>query len=254
MLHPTALPETEADTAAPARQKSRARLLPYDVYLRLGHRAVRLFGAGPFDEFAFFQRRGVSEHAEVEYLSCLDPRDAGRGRETYRTFGAFRIRPADARPLLELPQAREVWKRLRRGWGLDALPAVERLNVERWSAFDPATGQEAGGRNRVRASGASGTFRRVRERSFAYVEVLEILRNALEMPERIAWIEGAFQEPLAPGQVVHRYYLDTDVRPWLVRHHWARGKQLFAAELSSTVPRRGLLIYSGKETRARVAA
>lgn len=238
------LQETESDTAAPARLKSRARLLPYDLYLTLGHRAVRLFAAGPFDEFAFFQRGGVSEQAEVEYLTCLDPRDAGRGRETYRTLGAFRLR-SQALALPDLARSREVWSRLRRGWGLDALPPAGRLNVAAWSAFDPRSGREEGGTNRVRASSASGTFRRVRERAFAYTEVLEILRNALEMPERIAWIEGAFDQPLARGEVVHRYYLDTDVRPWLVRHHWSQGKQLFAAELSRSVPRRGLLIYSG---------
>lgn len=238
-----------SDVLDPARQKGRSRLLPCDVVLTLGHRIVRLFRAGPFDEFTFFQRRGVSEASQVEYLTYHEPRDLGRNREAYRPFAAFRLRPENATPLPDLRRSPDLARRLARGWGLDALPAVGRLNVEPWSEFDPGRAEERG-RNRVRASSSSGTFRRVRERSFDYVEVLEILRGTLETPERIAWVEGAFQT--RPTELVHRYYLDCDVRPWLVRHLPSGEKQLFAAELSTTVPRRGLIIYSGKVARVTV--
>lgn len=239
----------ESDVLDPARQKGRSRLLPCDVVLTLGHRIVRLFRAGPFDEFTFFQRTGISENAQVEYLTYHEPRDLGRNREQYRPFAAFRFHAGEPTPLPDLRRSQDLGRRLSRGWGLDALPAVGRLNVERWSEFAPGRAEERG-RNKVRASSSSGTFRRVKERDFGYVEVLEILRSTLNTPERIAWVEGAFHT--APTEVVHRYYLDCDVRPWLVRHFPSGEKLLFAAELSTTVPRRGLIIYSGKLARVSV--
>lgn len=217
----------------------RRRLLPFDLLLTLGHASVRLFSAGPFDEFQFFQRTGAAQTA-VEYLTCLTPKFSGS--ESYKPFGVFRFHSVHAQALPELSRARELWRALR-AYGISKVPAARALaRRQGFGSFDPTTATEEG-RNRIQATIRSGVFLRPGQRDISYVELLDILRTTLSGPEKIAWIEGAFRHSLAHGEVVQRYYLDRELRAYVVRHHWEEGKALYQAEPSGGHQARGLLIY-----------
>ncbi len=56
--------------------EDREAVLPFELFLTIGMRSLRLFPSGPIEEFHFFQRRGVPAHHRVEFLSRLDPESA----------------------------------------------------------------------------------------------------------------------------------------------------------------------------------
>lgn len=258
-----ALPAPTAARGAPAEEPagtpsptgvlvpSTGSELPCDLLLTTGHGAVCLFAAGPIDELCFFQRAGVPEHLEVEFLSRLDP--AERGSEDYKPYGMFRLRTGDGQPLPragELPE--DFWATLYREHGLvKLLPAARVLDPRGWEAWDPRRNGPDAGRNRVVPQHPDYTFKRARGQRYTHADLLEIVRRHLRGPERIAWLEAAFPEQLAPGQIVHRYWLDAARRIWLVRHHWARGKQLHRAHTSEEA--KALLIASGALPRRKAA-
>ncbi|MCA8926337.1 MAG: hypothetical protein KDD82_31305 [Planctomycetes bacterium] len=216
-----------------SRSVRRERLLPYDVFLCQGMQSVRLFRKGPFDEFTFFQRSDVPAGHGVEYLTRLEPRE--HRSERYTAYGVLRMR--DPQPFPRLDLLRPLWQALRLRLGLDWLPSAKPY-LRRSSAYGPAD-DPARGVNRIRASRGSGVFQR-QGTQVHYSEVLDLLRDELHGAERVAWIETAFSE--APATLTHRYYLDSDLGVFLVRHHPTAGKQLFAAEISAARGR-GLLIY-----------
>jgi hypothetical protein len=240
----------EAPLSPPAPIATCETELPFDLLLTSGHGAVPLFSAGPIDELGFFQRCGVPEHLEVEFLTRLAPED--RGREDYKPYGMFRLRSGDGAPLPrqeELPEA--FWAALYREHGLVKILPAARVLSPRTSAWDARRNDPAAGRNRATPLNPDYNFKRVRGRRYTHADLLAILCRHLRGPERIAWIEGAFPEALEAGQIVHRYYLDASRRLWLVRHHWARGKSLHRAHTSEEAKQ--LLIASGALPRRKAA-
>lgn len=217
-----------------SRKVRRGRLLPFDVFLCQGFQSVCVFRKGPFDEFTFFQRSDVPTHHDVEYLTRLAPRDDGK--ERYAAYGVIRLREAE--PLPRLHQLKPLWQVLRQRLGIDRIPSAK-VYLRRSSAYAPA-GDPTRGVNRIRATLGSGVFQRQGARQVHFSEVLDVLRDELHGAERVAWIETAF--PDAPETLTHRYYLDTDLGVFLVRHHPTEGKQLFRAQLSAARGD-GLLIY-----------
>lgn len=224
--------------------------LPCDLLLTTGHGAVRLFAAGPVDELSFFQRSHVPSHLEVEFLTRLDRADAGT--EAFKPYGMFRLRSQDGQPLPDpkkLPES--FWAELYREHGLVKLLPAPRVLSTAFTAWDPSQGSPERGLNRVRAANPDWNWKRVRGRRYLHADLLELLRRHLPGPERIAWVESAIPDALPPGEIVHRYYIETGRRLWLVRHHWARGKSLHRAHTSEEAKR--LLVISGALPR-RMAA
>jgi len=220
--------------ATESRQVRRTRLMPFDVFLCQGYQSVRVFTKGPFDEFTFFQRGGIGSQHDVEYLTRLSPQNDGK--ERYTAYGMIPL--ADAQPLPELSQLRPFWRILKLKLGLDRLPPA-RVFLRQPNAWTPGA-DAAQGINRIRAGKSSGVFHQRGRRIVHYYQVLDLLRHELHGAERVAWIETAFHQ--APETVTHRYYLDSDLGVFLVRHHPSEGKQLFQATLSE-VRGQGLLIY-----------
>src|SRR5437762_640940 len=72
------------------RCPSRRRTLRCDLFLTLGPASIRLFAAGPVEEFQFFQRFGMSADHDLEFVTRLDASDAGT--ENYRAYGIFALR------------------------------------------------------------------------------------------------------------------------------------------------------------------
>lgn len=180
----------------PAPRRSAPRHdLGSDVLLSLAHGTRVLFPRGPIDELAFFLRGDVSPRHDLEFVT--------RGTsEAFEGHALLRLdRPgADvALPPLRAVEAR--WAALRAEHGLTGLPRPE-----------PAPGRE--GLNRVAARGCAHVDE-VRRR-LSQAETLTLLRAELTVLERIAWVEQAFRAP--PDGIVHRYYLEADGTPWLVRH------------------------------------
>ena len=223
------------------RVVGRERVLPFDLFLAQGHGALPLFQAGPFDELSFFQRRVSPRGHEVEYLLRQDAK--GRDREGFRPFAVFRITPASERALPDPRRDRALRALLRERYGLTSLPRPKALGDRVARAFDPERGDATAGRNRLRASSTSGVFKRVGERDFSHVEVLELLRRHLDGSSLVGWVEAAFDTPPARGVVLHRYYLGADLRGYLVRDHWSEGKSLYMAEPSGGDTAHGLFVY-----------
>ena len=250
---PRVLPgRAEADPApAPLATEGTCGVeLPFDLLLTSGHGAVSLFQAGPIDELAYFQRSGVPEHLEVEFLTRLDP--AARGSEDYQPYGMFRLRAGDGQPLPrqeDLPEA--FWAGLYREHGLVKVLPAARLLAPGSGSWDARTNGFEAGRNRARALHPDYNFKRVRGRRYTHADLLAILCRHLSGPERIAWLEGIFPDALPRGHIVHRYYLDSARRLWLVRHHWAAGKLLHRAHTSQEA--RQLLVASGALPRRKAA-
>lgn len=224
--------------------------LPFDLLLTSGHGAVPLFQAGPIDELAFFQRSGVPEHLEVEFLTRLDPQ--ARGSEDYQPYGMFRLRAGDGQALArqeDLPES--FWAGLYREHGLVKILPASRVLDPATTCWDARQNDPRAGHNRVRAQHPDYNFKRVRGRRYTHQDLLAILCQHLRGTERIAWIEGAFPDALPKGQIVHRYYLDSARRLWLVRHHWAQGKLLHRAHTSQEA--KNLLVASGALPRRKAA-
>lgn len=193
--------------AAPRRSAPR-RELGDDLLLALGHGAVRLFSRGPIDELTFFQRTDVPCRHDLEFVT--------RGSvEAFEGHALLRLdRPAADAPLPSIRSVEARWAALREAHGLTGLPRPE-----------PAPGTD--GLNRVAARGCAQVDE-VRRR-LSQAETLTLLRTELSTLERIAWVEAAFRGTPPAGCLVHRYYLDAEGTPWLVRHDRG-GKRVIRAE------------------------
>lgn len=186
----------------------RARALPWSLHVTHGAASVRLCPAGPVDALRLLEREGLSGEHELEFVTRLE---AGA---PYAPYAVVRL-SEDARGL---PGLEAVRARL----GVEALPAAAALLVRAWPEA-PLPGER--GIRRARVTGtptARGLLRRIE------VE--------LPAPERIAWIEAAW--PPAPRLLTHRYYVDHDGTPWVVRDRGQGGKTLHEGEVSPDAARR----------------
>lgn len=201
-------------------------LLPFEVLLNLGTSSVQLFPNGQIDEFYFYQRRGVAEDLEVEFVTRLDEIDAGT--ENYKPYVLFRPKGDDV-PLARPYDDEELLQVFNQTYGLNTFPTVKEV-AGKFTTYDPSQPDPATGRNRVVAAAPETVFAEVGDRRFTHGQMLEILRSELSMPQKIAWIEEAFDASLPEGEITHRYYLDVTKQVYLVRHHWSEGKKLLMAE------------------------
>jgi hypothetical protein len=220
-----------APRARRVTEERRRRTMPCQLYLTMGWNSVPLFPSGGVDCFSFFQRGGVSASHEVEYLARLD--EADQGSEEYQPYGLFRLQANQAEALPNLETRGDLWERLTSRYGLSGLPSAQALASHTFTTFDPRYSEPLAGVNRIDPPTSAKAYIPARRRHYSYAEVLEILRAELDSPERIAWMELTFPDPPALGEIVHRYYLDEQKQAWLVRHHWAQGKQLFRAQTNA---------------------
>ena len=151
------------------------------------------------------------------------------GTERFEAFGLFRLREREAQKLPDLRHATALWEALERDLGLRALPRARSLLRQ--------TGSGPGGTTTWRIVGGSRSFCTSHGPRVAHTELLDWLRATLSPAEKIAWMEGAFDQPIAMGQIVHRYYVDARRQAWLLRHHWHHGRQLFQAQTSAEARR-----------------
>ena len=229
-------PDPGVEAAAPSRaarapRRERPRTLPFDVYLNLGMRSVKLFAAGPLDPFCFFQRCSVSEHHDVEFLARLDPEHAGT--EEYKPYGLIRLRPSHAQPVPTLQRERAFWETLHEDYGLARIPLARSLVPNRSSAYDPRDGDRKSGLNGLTPPKSGRVFQRVGRRRYTHADMLEVLRREMTSLQAVAWIEEAFSARPVEGQILQRYYLTPEKQVVVVRDHWARGKSLFRSETSA---------------------
>jgi hypothetical protein len=211
--------------AAPSQRR---RTMPCELFLNIGWQSIKLFPSGPIDEFRFFQRGGVSLSHDVEFLARLDLEDAGT--EEFKPYGLFRLERRYSEALANLEQREDLWATLLEDYGLQALPGVRALASHRFQSFDPRFDSADEGANRIDPPEGAKAYVRASHRHFSYADVLGILRVEMSTQEKIAWLEAAFDEKLAAGEVYHRYYLDRSKQAWLVRHHWTTGKRLYRAQ------------------------
>ncbi|RMG06845.1 MAG: hypothetical protein D6731_24925 [Planctomycetota bacterium] len=202
-------------------------LLPFQIFLNMGTTSAELFPAGQIDEFYFFQRKGISEDLEVEFVTRLEESDAGT--ENFKPYVLFKPK-GEHLELVDLQKEEDLWKTLDQTYGLVTIPKAKKMvGGAPFNVFDPSNPGSTGS-NRIAAAEPEKVFKEVGERKFTYGEMLEILRNELTTPQKIAWMEEAFSERPAEGEIVHRYYLDVTKQVYLVRDHYAEGKKLFMAE------------------------
>ena len=202
-------------------------LLPFDVFCNLGMTSVQLFPSGQIDEFSFYQRTGISEDVDTEFVTRLEESD--KGTENYKPYVLFRPK-SEGLPLVDLQQEDDFWKTLDMTYGLVTIPKAKKM-VNGFGTFDPKSGEDPSiGFNRIEPVEPDKVFKEVGEKTYSYKDMLQILRNELLMPQKIAWVEEAFSEAPPAGQIVHRYYLDVTKQVYLVRHHHTEGKTLFVAE------------------------
>lgn len=218
-------------------------VLPFDLHLTFGASSVRVFSAGPIDEWRFFQREGVPEHADVEFVTRLDRAD--RGTEAFQAYGMLRLRGA-ALSFPDLRASDALWQRVYRDFGLTKLPKARDVAAVEGLAWRPE-GAPEDGHDRVRPA-RDGAWQRVGGKVYTCADALEVVRRTLVGAQRIAWIEELFRKPPPEGQVVHRYWLDTSRMIYLVRHHWKDGKRLLLVE--TTAEARRLCAASGAVRRA----
>lgn len=203
-------------------------LLPFELYTNLGTRSVKMFDVGQIDEFRFFMRRGVSEDLEVEFVTRLEEADAGT--ENYKPYVLFKT-TQEGLPLIDLKKEDELWEALDMAYGLDAIPRLKDVMPAAFGAYDPKKSDDAkSGVNIVKAANPTKEFKKVGDKVYTYGDMYRILGTELRLPQKIAWVEEAFNDPLPEGDIVHRYYLDVTKQLFLVRHHWKEGKVLYAAE------------------------
>jgi hypothetical protein len=220
------------------------RQLPCDLYLTMGASSVRAFAAGPIDEFAFFQRYGVSDRHDTEFLTRLDATD--RGTENFKGWGLFRL-GSESQPLAALESDQGLRQRLK-SYGLERLPLARQMFEGGLTAYDPRRDEHLlAGRNRLEPPSSSKTFKKVGERRYSYRDVLEILRQELTGPQTVAWIEATLPPPPPLSPIVHRYYLDTHKQAYLVRDRRDAPKQLFLAETSDEALE--AILASGRQVR-----
>jgi hypothetical protein len=183
----------------------------------------------------------------MEFLSRLDPADAGS--ENYKPYGLFRLEPERARPLFDADEVSRLWSILQE-CGVARPPDAASFAGAALQSYDPRRPGSEGTNRLVAAAGARASARRGRRR-LSYGEVLDILRDVMAPREKIAWIEDAFSDPPAPGEIVHRYYLGTNRQAYVVRDHWETGKSLFEAETSAEAI--AVCLSSGNYSRLRAA-
>lgn len=203
-------------------------LLPFDLLTNLGMSSVRLFPAGQIDELSFFQRTGVSDDLEVEFITRLEEIDAGT--ENYKPYVLLRPK-TEGLAIPDMQKQEEFWKTLDQTYGLVTIPKLAKINAKPFTMFDARKpGDAKNGINRITAAEPDKVFKEVGEKKYTYADMLDILRGELTMPQKIAWVEEAFVEKPAQGEIVHRYYLDVTKQVYLVRDHWSEGKKLFISE------------------------
>jgi hypothetical protein len=203
-------------------------LLPFELYANMGTRSVKMFDVGQIDEFRFFMRKGVSADLEVEFVTRLEESDVGT--ENFKPYVLFKTN-SEGLPLIDLAKEDDLWESLEMSYGLDAIPRVKDVFQGAITAFDPKKSEDAKtGVNLISATNPAKEFKKVGDKSYNMGDMHRILTSDLRLPQKIAWVEQAFSEPLPEGEIVHRYYLDVTKQLFLVRHHWKDGKVLFAAE------------------------
>lgn len=196
-----------------------------DLFLLTGTAAIPLFQSGPADPLAFFQRRGVPEDHEVEYVVRCD------GDEP-QPWAVLRLREERAVTMPDPQRAEAFWRALYRDTGLVSLPRASTLTRGlSTGAFDLAAPDPSSGRNVLACPKPDAVFKRVAGRGYTHDEALAFVRDKLRGVHLISWIEEAFPRKLPTGEVVHRYYMDRG-HVYLVRHHWVAGKALFLAQPS----------------------
>ncbi len=196
-----------------------------DLFLLTGTAAIPLFQAGPVDPLAFFQRRGVPEDHDIEYVVRCE------GDEP-QPLAVLRLRDDRAITMADPQRAEAFWRDLYRSTGLPSLPRASTLTRGlATGAFDLSAADPGRGRNVLACPRPETVFRRVAGRPYTHAEALAFVRERLRGVHLISWIEEAFPRKLATGEIVHRYYLDRG-HVYLVRHHWAAGKLLFLAQPS----------------------
>lgn len=233
---------TSGAVRVPPRQPSGSREplvlsekhLPCELFLTMGTASHSLWEPGPIDELSVYVRYDVEAEHDVEYITRLDPEQGGG--EDYRPYGLFRLRPRLSIPLPRLKDMLPLWEVLYRDHGLTRLPRARSLfGLGPNPRLDH--GELPGGLNRLVPDDPEKLYKKTREGSYTYLEVLQVVQSELNTRQRIAWIEEAFKRPLPAGEIVHRYYLDSQRRVYLVRHHWDEGKHLYRAETSSHAQR-----------------
>jgi hypothetical protein len=232
------------------RAERRERLgprLPFDLFLCQASRSQRIYAGGSFDPFTCYERQGVTAFHDVEFLTRLSFQD--RGSERYDPFGVIRLYRGGSR-LPRLADARRLWESLRIDYGLREIPPASWLLQS--EPLEVRAGEQRTFRRRVTPPRSARVFARVGMRRYFYSDVLQILRERLSATQTVAWMEAAFQAPLRPGEIRHRYYLTRGRQVLLVRHHWRDGKRMFRAETSEEARR--LCASSGAFRRLRIAA
>lgn len=196
-----------------------------DLFLLTGTAAIPLFQSGPTDPLAFFQRRGVPEEHEVEYVVRHEHGEP-------QPWAVLRLRDDRAITMADPQRAEAFWRDLYRTTGLASLPRASTLTRGlSTDAFDLGSPEPGRGRNVLACPRPETVFKRVSGRPYTHGEALALIRDKLRGVHLISWIEEAFPRKLPTGEIVHRYYLDRG-HVYLVRHHWAAGKALFLAQPS----------------------
>lgn len=197
-----------------------------DLFLLTGTAAIPLFASGPTDPLAFFQRRGVPEDHDVEYVVRCD--EAGEPQP----WAVLRLRDDLALTMADPQRAESFWRDVYRATGLASLPRASTITRGlAFGSFDLASPIAGAGRNVLACPKPDTVFKRVAGRRYTHRDALELVREKLRGVHLISWIEEAFPRKLPAGEIVHRYYLDRG-HVYLVRHHWAAGKSLFLAQPS----------------------
>lgn len=191
--------------------------LPCDLFLLTGTALVPLFSAGPTDPLAFFQRRGVGEEHDVEFI-------VRREGDEPLPWAVLRLRPDLAVTLPDPQRAESFWRDLYRTTGLAALPKAGTIT----RGLDPL----GPGTNVFACAKPEVVFKTVTGRRYTHEEALGFVRASLRGVHLISWLEDAFPRRLPPGEVVHRYYVDRG-HVYVVRHHWVQGKTLYLAQPSA---------------------
>ncbi|MBX3467009.1 MAG: hypothetical protein KF878_08935 [Planctomycetes bacterium] len=147
-------------------------------------------------------------------------------------WAVLRLRPDLALTMPDPQRAEGFWRDLYRATGLAALPrASTLLRGLTTGAFDLAEPDPRQGSNVLACPRPDAVFKRVAGRRYTHAEALGFVRDKLRGVHLISWIEEAFPRRLAPGEIVHRYYVDRG-HVYLIRHHWAAGRALFLAQPS----------------------
>lgn len=206
----------------------RRRLLPFELRLQSGGSSAVVFRPGPYSETRCFERRVEGRH-EVEYFSFLVPHD--RGSEGYQPFGALRL--TSLTPLADLELCEGLRQRLARE-GVHTLPSPR------------VSGARGGGLLRVLPD-MDEVFVREGQPPLDLTQVTRLLLEAMDGIQRVKWFESGFSE-IAPVPV-HRYYLDTDLHLYLVRHEGLE-KRVAVLEPSRAAASRGLLIHARRKRLA----